>query len=119
MPQLQDNSIVRRGQGGVRGCCIPHSANADDWNQTFDTVIIVSEVGGLYMRRGAMGNIRRLAAGEAAPSGLPDVHGVAHRLKPVDLAKLTDMEHEYRCRQQRSAAYLAASAGPVLPHHVL
>ena len=44
-----------------------------------------------------MGNIRRLAPGEVAPSGLPDVHGVVHRLRPADLAKLTDMEHEYRC----------------------
>ncbi len=43
-----------------------------------------------------MGNIRQLAPGEVAPSGLPDVHGVAHRLKPADIAKLTDMEHEYR-----------------------
>ena len=43
-----------------------------------------------------MGNIRQLAPGEVAPSGLPDVHGVAHRLNPADMAKLTDMEHEYR-----------------------
>ena len=43
-----------------------------------------------------MGNIRQLAPGEVGPSGLLDVHGVAHRLRPMDLAKLTDMEHEYR-----------------------
>ncbi len=47
-----------------------------------------------------MGNIRQLAPGEVAPSGLPDVHGVAHRLKPADIAKLTDMEHEYRWPEQ-------------------
>ena len=43
-----------------------------------------------------MGNVRRRAPGEVAPSGLSDVHGVAHCLRPADLAKLTDMEHEYR-----------------------
>ena len=44
--------------------------------------------------RGAMGNLVPLAEGEAAPSGLPAVHGVAHRLRPADFAKLTNMEHE-------------------------
>ena len=58
----------------------------------------VSCMWGLACRcSGAMGNIRQLAPGEAGPSGLSDVHGVAHCLRPVDMAKLTDMEHEYRC----------------------
>ena len=43
-----------------------------------------------------MGNIMQLAPGETGPSGLRAVHGVAHRLRPADFAKLTDMEHEYR-----------------------
>ena len=47
------------------------------------------------LRRGAMGNLMRLGEGEAAPSGMTAVHGVAHRLRPTDFAKLTNMEHEY------------------------
>lgn len=43
-----------------------------------------------------MGNLVRVAEGEAAPSGMDAVHGVVHRLKPADMAKLTNMEHEYR-----------------------
>ena len=57
-----------------------------------------------------MGNIRQLAPGEVAPSGLPDVHGVAHRLKPSDVAKLTDMEHEYRWQAQLLCTMSAPSA---------
>jgi hypothetical protein len=53
-----------------------------------------------------MGNIRQLAPGEEAPSGLPDVHGVTHCLRPVDMAKLTDMEHEYRWEAAIPAHYL-------------
>lgn len=48
--------------------------------------------------RGAMGNLMPVAEGEEVPSGMDAVHGVVHRLKPADFAKLTNMEHEYRCR---------------------
>ena len=47
-----------------------------------------------------MGNIMEGAHGhgEASRNGQPGggVHGVLHRLKPLDLARLTHMEHEYR-----------------------
>ena len=43
-----------------------------------------------------MGNLVRVAEGEAAPSGMDAVHGVVHRLKPADMAKLAHLEHEYR-----------------------
>ena len=62
-----------------------------------------------------MGNIRQLAPGEHGPSGLPDVHGVAHRLKPVDVAKLTDMEHEYRWPEQLLATVSAILCVALLP----
>ena len=37
-------------------------------------------------------------AGQASKTGQPGkgVHGVLHRLRPLDLARLTHMEHEYR-----------------------
>ena len=47
-----------------------------------------------------MGNIMEgtQGHGEASRTGQPGggVHGVLHRLKPLDLARLTHMEHEYR-----------------------
>ena len=50
--------------------------------------------------RGGMGNIMEgtHGHGEASRTGQPGggVHGVLHRLKPLDLARLTHMEHEYR-----------------------
>lgn len=49
-----------------------------------------------FTHRGAMGNLERLAPGEAAPSGLPAVHGVLHRLTPAEYGQLACMEHEYR-----------------------
>ena len=45
--------------------------------------------------RGAMGNIVELNGG-VGTSGLRECHGVAHRVKPHDYARLTGMEHEYR-----------------------
>ena len=62
-----------------------------------------------------MGNIRQLAPGEVAPSGLPDVHGVAHRLKPADVAKLTDMEHEYRWAEQLLVSVSATVCVSLVP----
>lgn len=47
--------------------------------------------------RGAMGNLVQLQPGEGGNAGLANAHGVLHLLKPVDMAKLTHMEHEYRC----------------------
>jgi len=38
------------------------------------------------------------------PSGMDAVHGVAHRLKPADLARLTNMEHEYLYALETAAA---------------
>ena len=32
-----------------------------------------------------MGNLVRVAEGEAPPSGMDAVHGVVHRLKPADM----------------------------------
>ena len=53
--------------------------------------------------RGGMGNIMEgtRGHGEASRTGQPGggVHGVLHRLKPLDLARLTHMEHEYRSAQ--------------------
>ena len=50
-----------------------------------------------------MGNIMEgtHGHGEASKTGQPGggVHGVLHRLKPLDLARLTHMEHEYRSAQ--------------------
>ena len=43
-----------------------------------------------------MGNLVQVAEGEAAPSGMDAVHGVVHRLKLSDVAKICNMEHEYR-----------------------
>jgi hypothetical protein len=48
-----------------------------------------------------MGNLVRVAEGEAAPSGMDAVHGVVHSLTPADMAKLSNMEHEYRCAGSR------------------
>lgn len=47
--------------------------------------------------RGAMGNIVQLSPGETGSGGLDSAHGVLHKLEPFDMAKLTGMEHEYRC----------------------
>ena len=46
--------------------------------------------------RGAMGSIEPLAPGQLGNAGLPAAHCVMHLLRPVDMAKLTHMEHEYR-----------------------
>ena len=50
--------------------------------------------------RGGMGNIMEgtHGAGEASKTGQPGkgVHGVLHRMRALDLARLTHMEHEYR-----------------------
>lgn len=44
-----------------------------------------------------MGSLMKLKDGENGPDGLPAAHGVLHLLQPVDMAKLTHMEHEYMC----------------------
>ncbi len=55
-----------------------------------------------------MGNIMEgtHGAGEASKTGQPGggVHGVLHRMRALDLARLTHMEHEYR-----SATYATCS----------
>lgn len=45
-----------------------------------------------------MGTILEGTHGQASKTGQPGkgVHGVLHRLRPLDLARLTHMEHEYR-----------------------
>ncbi|KAK9803101.1 hypothetical protein WJX73_002766 [Symbiochloris irregularis] len=48
-----------------------------------------------FNHRGAMGNLVKLKTGEAGNAGLTAAHGVLHLLKPVDMAKLCYMEHEY------------------------
>jgi len=48
-----------------------------------------------FNHRGGFGNVVRLQPGEAGPKGLTAVHGVVHCLEPEDIAKLTNMEHEY------------------------
>ena len=62
-----------------------------------------------------MGNIMEgtHGHGEASRTGQPGggVHGVLHRLKPLDLARLTHMEHEYR------SALLAAPLHTPAEHH--
>lgn len=50
----------------------------------------------MLLRRGAMGNLVKLKTGEKGNAGLTAAHGVLHLLKPVDMAKLCHMEHEYR-----------------------
>ena len=66
-----------------------------------------------------MGNLVRVAEGEAAPSGMDAVHGVVHRLKPADMAKLAHLEHEYRYstvqyreREREMAQAIDASLAP-------
>lgn len=63
-----------------------------------------------------MGNLMPVGEGEAAPSGMDAVHGVVHRLRPADFAKLTNMEHEYRCAvlEQLSALFMFRGADVVL-----
>ena len=57
-----------------------------------------------------MGNIMEgtHGAGQASKTGQPGggVHGVLHRIRALDLARLTHMEHEYRSE---------AATWPVLP----
>lgn len=53
--------------------------------------------------QGAMGNIMQDAGAT--------VHGALYRLQPVDLARLTNMEHEYRREAQSCQRSLLASIG--------
>ena len=50
-----------------------------------------------------------MGAGQASRTGQPGkgVHGVLHRIRALDLARLTHMEHEYR-----SAEFAAWPAWP-------
>ena len=53
---------------------------------------------------------------QASKTGQPGkgVHGVLHRLRPLDLARLTHMEHEYRSVTLVKPSYLhIASFSPM------
>jgi hypothetical protein len=64
-----------------------------------------------------MGNILPLEEGETGPGGFSAAHGVAHRIAAQDLASLTTMEHEYRCKLRCLTPPTFPSITPCLWYH--